>query len=90
MVRLNEEQIMSIKEHMCSDEKKLASLYRAKKKSYDECSVSFNEAEERKKQDWVEVVTLKTKVRMQRPKPVGVAFLKIKYGQCSMTSALDI
>lgn len=26
MVRLNEEQIMSIKEHMCSDEKKLASL----------------------------------------------------------------
>ena len=74
MARLNEEQIMSIKEHMCSDEKKLASLYRAKKKSYDECSVSFNEAEERKKQDWVEVVTLKTKVRMQRPKPVGVAF----------------
>ena len=50
MARLNEEQIMGIKEHMCSDEKKLASLYRAKKKSYDECSVSFNEAEERKKQ----------------------------------------
>ena len=32
MARLNEEQIMGIKEHMCSDEKKLASLYRAKKK----------------------------------------------------------
>jgi len=74
MARLNEEQIMSIKEHMCSDEKKLASLYRAKKKSYDECSVSFNEAEERKKQDWVEVVALKTKVRMQKTKHVGVAF----------------
>ena len=34
MARLNEEQIMGIKEHMCSDEKKLASLYRAKKKSW--------------------------------------------------------
>lgn len=74
MVRLTEEQIMSIKEHMCSDEKKLAALYRAKKKPHDECSVSFNEAEERKKQNWEEVVALKTKVRMQRPKPVGVAF----------------
>lgn len=74
MARLSEEQIMSVKEHMCSDEKKLAALYRAKKKSYDECSVSFNEAEERKKQSWVEVVALKTKVRMQRPKPVGTAF----------------
>ncbi len=74
MARLTEEQIMSFKEHMCSDEKKLATLYRAKKKPHDECSVSFNEAEERKKQNWEEVVTLKTKVRMQRPKPVGVAF----------------
>ncbi|WP_289834924.1 DGQHR domain-containing protein [uncultured Phocaeicola sp.] len=74
MARLTEEQIMSIKEHMCSDEKKLAALYRAKKKPHDECSVSFNEAEERKKQNWEEVITLKTKVRMQRPKPVGVAF----------------
>lgn len=74
MARLSEEQIMSIKEHMCSDEKKLSALYRAKKKSYDECSVSFNEAEERKKQNWVEVVSLKTKVRMQRPKPIGIAF----------------
>ena len=74
MTRLTEEQIMSIKEHMCSDEKKLAALYRAKKKPHDECSVSFNEAEERKKQNWEEVITLKTKVRMQRPKPVGVAF----------------
>ena len=35
MARLNEEQIMGIKEHMCSDEKKLASLYRAKKGSPD-------------------------------------------------------
>lgn len=74
MVRLSDEQIMSIKEHMCSDDKKLAALYRAKKKSYDECSVSFNEAEELKKQGWVEVVALKTKVRMQRQKPLGSAF----------------
>lgn len=89
MARLNEEQIMGIKEHMCSDEKKLASLYRAKKKSYDECSVSFNEAEERKKQDWVEVVTLKTKLECNDQSRLGL-LLKIKYGQCSMTSALDI
>lgn len=74
MARLTEEQIVSIKEHMCSDEKKLAALCRAKKKAYDECSVTFNEADERKKQNWVEVVTLKTKVRLQRPKPVGAAF----------------
>lgn len=74
MARLTEEQIMSIKERMCSDEKKLATLCRAKRKTYDECSVSFNEAEERKKQNWVEVVALKTKVRLQRSKPVGVAF----------------
>lgn len=74
MARLTEEQMMRIKEHMCSDEKKLAALYKAKKKPYEECSVSFNEAEERKKQNWVEVVILKTKVRMQRPKPVCMAF----------------
>jgi len=74
MVRLNEEQVMSIKEHMCSDEKKLATLYRAKKKSYDECSVSFSEVEELKKQGWDEVLQLKTKVRMQRTKVVWVAF----------------
>lgn len=74
MARLSEEQIISVKEHMCSDEKKLAALYRARKKSYDECSVSFNEAEELKNQNWIEVVAMKTKVRMQRPKPVGIAF----------------
>lgn len=74
MARLSEEQIISVKEHMCSDEKKLAALYRARKKSYDECSVSFNEAEELKNQNWIEVVTMKTKVRMQRPKPIGIAF----------------
>ena len=74
MARLSEEQIISVKEHMCSDEKKLGAIYRARKKSYDECSVSFNEAEELKNQNWIEVVAMKTKVRMQRPKPVGIAF----------------
>ena len=74
MAKLNEEQIAAIKEHLCSDEKKLTSLYRVRKKVYEECSVSFNEAEERKKGGWIEVVALKTKVRMQRPKLVGVAF----------------
>ncbi|MCM1110219.1 MAG: DGQHR domain-containing protein [Clostridium sp.] len=74
MARLTEEHKASIKEHMCSDEKKLATLYRAKKKANDECTVSFNEVEERKKQGWTEVLSLKTKMRLQRPKPVGIAF----------------
>jgi len=74
MARLSEEQVASIKEHMCSDEKKLSSLYRGKKKIYNECVVSLNEAEERKKDGWAEFITLKTKIKMQRPKPVGTAF----------------
>lgn len=74
MARLTEEQISDVKEHMCSDETKLKALYNAKKKPYDECSVSFNEAEDRKKEGWEVFAELKRKVKMQRPKATGVAF----------------
>lgn len=74
MAFLNDEQVASIKEHMITDAKALATAYRTRKKPYDECSVSYNEAELRKKAGWEEVAALKTKVRLQRAKAVGNAF----------------
>ena len=74
MAFLNDEQVASIKEHVVTDPKKLASLYKAKKKSCEECSVPYNEAEVLKTQGWTEVIALKTKKRLQRPKPINSAF----------------
>lgn len=74
MAFLTDEQVVAIKEHMCCDEKTLSSKYKFRKKTHEECSVSFNEAEVLKTQGWIELVTLKTRVRLQKKKDVGTAF----------------
>ena len=50
MAFLTDEQVAAIKEHMCCDEKALSSKYKFRKKTHEECSVSFNEAETLKTQ----------------------------------------
>lgn len=74
MAFLTDEQVAAIKEHMCYDEKALSSKYKFRKKTHEECSVSFNEAETLKTQGWEELTTLKTRVKLQKKKDVGSAF----------------
>ena len=74
MAFLTEDQVANIKEHMCSDLKELALKNKARKKTEDTCSVSFNEAESLKANGWTEDVQLKTKVRLKKQKPVSRFF----------------
>lgn len=74
MAFLTDEQVATIKEHMCCDEKVLSSKYKFRKKTHEERSASFNEAEVLKTQGWVELVSLKTRVRLQKKKDLGTAF----------------
>lgn len=74
MAFLTDEQVANIKEHMISDPSMLTIAWKARKKPYDECSVSYNEAEIRKANGWEEIVALKTKVKLQKPKAIGRAF----------------
>lgn len=74
MAFLNDEQVASIKEHMLCDSKLLAKAYLIRKKTYEECSVSFNEAEIRKNEGWEEIGHTKTRAKLQKPKPIGTAF----------------
>lgn len=74
MAFLSEEQAVVIREHMCSDFKILAAKYKLRRKTHEERSVSFNEAEVLKEHGWTELVAKKTKVRLQKKKEVGPAF----------------
>lgn len=74
MAFLTDEQVAAIKEHMCCNEKVLSSKYKFRKKTHEERSASFNEAEVLKTQGWVELVLLKTRVKLQKKKDLGTAF----------------
>lgn len=74
MAFLSETQVDDIRSHIISDEALLQRKYKARKKEYDETSVSYNEVDSYLKDGWEETQRLKTKVKLQRKKKTGTGF----------------
>ena len=74
MAFLTESQVSNILEHMVSDKKQLAALNRIKKSPFMEYTVMYNQVEEYERLGWSRYLELKTRVKMQKPKPIGIAF----------------
>ena len=74
MAFLTETQVTNILERMVTDKKQLAAINRVKKSSFMEYTVPYNNVEEYEKLGWSRYLELKTRVKMQKPKPTGMAF----------------
>ena len=75
MAHLTIPELQDIKTHMISDdEKTLTRKFKSRKNEYDTQSIDLNEIDDFEKNGWEVTTRLKHKAKVQRRKPIAVAY----------------